>query len=268
MTDEAPAGAAWQVIVLAGDRGPADPVAAATGAPCKALAPVGGRPLLARVLDTIHTSGRFTEGRIVGPSAELVADNPALAAVLDRSALTWIAPGASPVASVLAGLDTLDADQPVLVTTADHALLTKDMINAVCSAPRGLDLGVALVERARVRQAFPGSRRTAIRLGGEGYCGCNLFALYTPRARRLVDRWRRVENERKHPARVIAGMLGTGALVRYALRRLTLEAAFERLSARHDVRVGPVMLDDPRAAVDVDSVRDLHDVESILRGTG
>ena len=40
----------FTAIVLAGDRVPGDPVARAAGVPCKALAPVGGVPMVLRVL--------------------------------------------------------------------------------------------------------------------------------------------------------------------------------------------------------------------------
>ena len=43
-------------VVLAADRTSADPVALAAGVPCKALAPVGGRPMLLRVLDALSAA--------------------------------------------------------------------------------------------------------------------------------------------------------------------------------------------------------------------
>lgn len=259
----------WSVIVLAGDRGPSDPVAQATGAPCKAMAQIAGRPLLARVLDTIRTSPHFSDCRVVGPETTLMQAYPALGTLISEHGGHWIAPAHSPAASAVAALDSMPPDRRVLITTADHALLAHDMIDAMCRPRTDLDLGVGLIERAVVHQAYPDSRRTAIRLGGgAGYCGCNLFALHSARGRQLVERWRRVEAQRKHPARVVGGMLGWRSLLYYAMGRLTLESAFERLSARQGLRVRPILLTNPRAAVDVDSVADLHQVETILRDDG
>ncbi|MGN8160316.1 nucleotidyltransferase family protein [Salinisphaera sp. RV14] len=255
----------WVAIVLAGDRGADDPVARATGAGCKAMADVAGRPLLGRVLDTLARCDDISECRVVGPDTAIVDANPALRALIAAADARWIAPGPSPVASAMAALDTIAAGRPVLITTADHALLTPGMVAAMCRPDRDLDLGVGLVDYARVRAAYPASRRTATRLGPDAYCGCNLFAVYRPAGRRLVERWRRVESERKHPARIVAGMLGWVALARYAARALSLEAAFNRLSKRHGLKAGPVLLDEPNAAVDVDSVADLRQVEAILR---
>jgi GTP:adenosylcobinamide-phosphate guanylyltransferase len=44
----------FAAVVLAGDRGPDDPVAAAAGVCGKALVPVGGRPMVLRVWSAVR----------------------------------------------------------------------------------------------------------------------------------------------------------------------------------------------------------------------
>lgn len=255
----------YLALVLAGDRGPEDAVAQHVGAPCKALSPVAGTPLLARVLITLSQCPDIQAIRVVGPDASLLAAHPALTELLERFNARWVAPGASPSRSATAALADIPADQPVLLTTADHALLTPAMVAQMCRHDSHADLGVGLVRYADVMTAFPGMRRTAIRLGREGgYCGCNLFALHTATARRLVARWQEVETRRKHPARIIAGLLGWLGIARYAIGRLSLRAALNRLSRRTGVRVAPVLLTESQACIDVDSVDDLVTVEHIL----
>lgn len=255
----------WHVVILAGDRGPDDPVARQTGASCKALVDVNGQALLARVLDTLSRCGELKSSAIIGPDTKIMEANSQLAALIADSRAQWIAPAATPVASVLKALDLAPDDRPVLIVTADHVLLTPAMVTAMCQADSDLDLGVGLVDHARIHSAYPHTRRTATRLGRHAYCGCNLFAVYRPAGRRLIERWRAVEQQRKHPARLVSGMLGWFALLRYGLRLLSLESAFRGLSRRHGLKVGPVMLDDPRAAIDVDSPADLEQVEYILQ---
>ncbi len=51
------------VILLAGDRGPDDPVAEAAGVSRKALANIAGQPMLARTLGVLRASG--VVGRIL-----------------------------------------------------------------------------------------------------------------------------------------------------------------------------------------------------------
>lgn len=262
----APSDAGYLALVLAGDRGADDPVARHVGAPCKALSPVAGIALLERVLTTLSQSPAISAIQVVGPSAALLDTHPELPALLERFGARWIAPGPSPSRSAAAALATVAPTQPVLLTTADHALLTGDMVEQMCARPDNADLGLGLVRHADVIAAYPDMRRTVIRLGREGgYCGCNLFALHTHTARQMITRWQEVETQRKHPARVIAGMLGWVGIVRYVTRRLSLGGALQRLQQKTGVHVVPVLLTAPEAAVDVDSVEDLRTVEHILK---
>lgn len=259
----------YLALVLAGDRGATDPVARHTGAPCKALCPVGGVMLLERVLATLAECPEISEIRVVGPQQALLDAQPSLQQLLDRYQATWLAPQASPSQSAAAALAEIPSDQPVLLTTADHALLTPAMVTQMCQAPDdvdgAVDLGVGMVRHADVMARYPNTRRTAIRLGRDGgYCGCNLFALHRLPARDLIARWQTVETRRKHPARVILGVLGWTGVARYALGRLSLTLAFERLSRRTGVQTRPILLAEPEAAIDVDSVADLIEVEQIL----
>lgn len=255
----------YAVIALAGDRGPDDPVARATGAPCKALSPVAGTPLIWRLVDTLKQMDTLGPILMVGPSRAILAANPTLEPALADAGIRWIEPGDSPSISATRALAELEDDQPAIITTADHALLRPSMIGTLLQTNGRSDLTVGMIAYAQVLAAYPASRRTAIRLRpAPGYCGCNLFAVHTMRGRQLVERWRAVEAQRKHPARVVIGMLGWRGVVRYALGRLTLSAAFARLSARTGVRVAPALLTEPEAAIDVDSVADLELVESIL----
>ncbi|MDA3919303.1 MAG: NTP transferase domain-containing protein [Salinisphaera sp.] len=258
-------GIGYTALVLAGDRGPADAVARHVGAPCKALSPVNGVMLIERVLDTLSRCPDITSIQVVGPQQRLLDTQPRLAQLLQRYGASWTPPQASPSRSAAAALAHLPATQPILLTTADHALLTPSMVAQMCRAPANTDLGVGMVRHTDVMSAYPQTRRTAIRLGRDGgYCGCNLFALYRASARELVTHWQQVETRRKHPARVIAGLLGWGGIFRYGLGRLSLTAAFDRLSRRTGIRVRPIMLIEPEAAIDVDSVDDLIEVERIL----
>lgn len=257
--------ASCYAIVLAGDRGPDDAVARATGAPCKALSPVAGTPMLWRVLNTLKQVAAIEKIILVGPTQEIMHAKPELARDLEKASVTWLAPGASPSASAALGLAQLPDDKPVLLTTADHAMLRADTVTSLLAANGDCDLAVGMVAYEQVVHAYPGTRRTALRLRpGAGYCGCNLFLINNTQGRKLVERWRRVEARRKHPARLIIGMLGWGAVIRYLCGRLRLADAFTRLSRRLDIRVKPILLDDPSAAIDVDTPADLALVESLL----
>lgn len=256
----------FTAVVLAGDRGPDDAVARATGSPCKALAPAGGRPMVLRVLDALAGSAHVNGVVLCGPPRAMLEKCPELARRIERGAIAWLPPRESPAASAEAGLAAASPSAPILVTTADHALLTALIVDHFLqkAAASGCDAVAGVVEHARVLKAFPGTRRTVTRLRDGHYCGANLYALPAPAGRKLVAYWRRVEHSRKKPSRVILGAIGVRAALEYVAGMLTLERALQRLSQRLGARVGAVVLPFGDAAVDVDTPADLELVEATL----
>ncbi|MFC0709810.1 nucleotidyltransferase family protein [Azorhizophilus paspali] len=253
-------------LVLAADRHAGDVVASATGVACKALAPVGGIPMVQRVIRSLRASrlvGRIT---LVGPARDLLRGDAELERDLGDGTLGWLENAGSPSASAARALQALPPGQPVLLTTADHALLSPAIVDHFLEQTLEGDcdfvVGVARLDTVQTR--YPDTRRSAIRLRGGPYCGCNLFAFASPRSRELAAFWRRIEQERKRPWRVIAGALGPLATLRYLIGRLTLEQALARLSRKLDMKIGAVVLPFAEAAIDVDSRADLALVERVL----
>jgi len=257
----------FAAIVLAGDRGPDDPVARAAGVGCKALVPVAGRPMILRVIDALTDSSVVDSLIVCGSSSRLAGHLPELDGLIATGKIRWVENRSSPSLSTQAALSVLPADQAVLVTTADHALLTSRMVDYFCTraAETGCDVVAGLARADMVASAFPEGRRTVTRLRDGGYCGCNLFAFLTPRASRALTFWRQVEEQRKHPLKIVK-TLGPVALLRYLLGRLTLEEGLARMSALMDARAGAVWMPDAEAAVDVDKLEDWVLVEKYLAG--
>lgn len=264
MSDEA---GAFCAIVLAGSRGPTDPVATAAGVPAKCLTPIAGEPMVLRVLRALERSGRVASVVLCGPNAQVVGASGDLSRLMDSGAVRWVAPAATPSTSAGLALDTIAVDQPVLLTTGDHALLSADMVRHFLDQARmqEVDVAVALAPYPLVRQAYPRTRRTVLRFSDGGFCGCNLFAFLTPRARSMAQTWRQVENDRKNPIRVI-GLVGWWAMLLYALGRLSLAGALRRISRKTGLRIGVVVMPFAEVSIDVDSVADLELVREIVAG--
>ena len=159
---------------------------------------------------------------------------------------------ASPSRSVLAMMDEGPADQPLLVTTADHALLSVEMVEHFLGQAEvnGGDVNLALVSETVLRARFPESVRTYLPFAGERYSGANLFAFLTPRSRSAVEFWVRAEGFRKRPWRLVS-TFGPIALLLFIFRRLDLEAAFGRVSNAVGARVRelPITADAIKAAM-------------------
>ncbi len=259
-------GTSFTAVVLAGDRKPDDPVARAASVGCKALAPVGGKPMVVRVLDALGDSAHVNSRILCGPPWSAVKQSPELQAGLAAERFTWMPHETTPSASALAVMRSLPETMPILVTTADHALLSTAMVDHFCAQAGALggDVAVAVAPLDRVRAAYPEVQRTAIKLQDNAYSGCNLFAFMTPQARAAADFWRQVESQRKKPAQVIIGALGWWMVLRYLLGRLSLQGALDRVSRRMRLRVGAVVMPFAEAAIDVDTVADWRFVERII----
>lgn len=255
----------FSVIILAADRELNDPVARASEVSCKALTPVCGRPMVLRVLDALGDSDEVGSRILCGPKQDSLEQNSELRELVSSGQVQWYAPQATPSLSAFSVLQALPANVPVLVTTADHALLSAEMVDHFCREARNssCDVLAGLARHDLIIKTFPDTLRTVTKLKDGGFCGCNLFAFLTPEARLAADFWREVENERKKPLRVIK-VLGWMSVVRYLLGQLTLARALAGLSRRMNLRVGVVEMPFAEAAVDVDKVDDWHLVESIL----
>jgi len=256
----------FSAVVLAADRTTHDPVASRAGTACKALAPIAGTPMVIRVLDALEASEMVGKIVVCGPPASMLPDCPELQRRIESGRVTWLPNLNSPSRSANSGLAQMDHDAPVLLTTADHALLTPAIIRYFLreSCTMDSDATVGVVKHADVAAAFPGAKRTAIRLRDGAVCGCNLYAFFNHRGRDLVSFWQRAEDLRKRPWRLIAQVLGPGAVLSYLRGLLTLDQALNAVSARVGVKVRTVTLPYPQAGVDVDKVEDMLLVESIL----
>lgn len=254
-------------LVLAGRRGPDDPLARAAGAPHRALLELAGQPMLERVVETLEETPAIQSIAISIDEPELVR-GPAgggLGERIARGDLALLPSEGSPSRSVLAGLDALPANEPILVTTADHALLTREMVEHFLTAAESTDadLSLALVSETRIRERFPTTQRTYLPFRGERFSGANLFALRTPAARKAVEFWTRAEAFRKRPWRLVS-VFGPTALLLFLLRRLTLAGAMARASSVIGVKVSAVEMPFAEAAVDVDKLADYELVKEIL----
>ncbi|MDF2094648.1 nucleotidyltransferase family protein [Aquibaculum arenosum] len=265
MSAAAPPPGTVTALVLAGQRGPDDPVARHSGQRWKALAPVAGRPMVERVLDALLAARSIDKIAVAAPTPDLLSEIEGLRPALESGRIVMLPTGAGPAGSVAAGWKQLGYPCPTLVTTADHALLTPALIDAFCarSLAQESDIDAALVPASAIRAAFPESRRTFLRFREESYSGANLFALKRPAAADAIAFWQSVEQDRKRPWR-IARRVGPGTLLAYLLRRLTLEHAMGRLSRVAGAQARTVILPEAWAAVDVDKPEDLALAERIL----
>ena len=250
----------YTAIILAGERGPGDPLVEHASACCKAMVEIDGTPMIFRVLAALENAVHVDRCILSGPGHEKMAVGSPLSRMIETGSVDWCEPRATPSTSAYSAMQSVPADLPVLVTTADHPLLTAEIVDHFCtdSVTRDVDATVGLAPYGLVKAAYPDMKKTVLRFRDGDYCGCNLFAFLTAEGRHMADYWRRVETQRKNPVRIIR-ILGWGAVIRYLLGRLTLQNALESLSRRLHLKLGAVILPFAEAAVDIDSIAD-HDI--------
>lgn len=255
--------AAFRAIVLAGERPGGSPLGRELMVPASVLAPVGGRASVVRVVDALRACYWVDGGILCGPERSVVDNSEVLERLLSTGDFRWLAPQPGPAASALAALAELN--RPVLLTTGDHALLATSTLDEFCmrALENPHDAVVGLVPYASVRRDFPESRRTVLKFADGAFCGSNLFAILSGRGERAPQFWRKLESDRKRPWKM-ARKLGWATLFRYTARRLTLDDAMAVLSERAQCAIGYILLDDARAAVDVDTMADWRLANHIL----
>lgn len=247
----------YTALLLAGSRPGGDPFAKRYGVELKPLIPILGEPMVLRPVRALLASERIESVRLLSQEPDKIA-----AVLIDDS--RWsVEPSSGTIAETLEALcNAPTARWPMLVTTADHALLDTAMIDQFCREAKGADLAIGVVTKSALQKRLPQSRRTWIGLRRGKYTGANLFAFGSPKAMRAVELWREVEQDRKKGWRLLLALGWPGLLGLLRLR--TLDQTLEAMGRRLGLSLRAVRLDDPLAAVDVDKPQDHELVTAIL----
>jgi GTP:adenosylcobinamide-phosphate guanylyltransferase len=250
----------WTALLLAGSRPSGDPLARSMMIGHKALIPIAGEPMVLRPLKALLDS------REIGEIIVLTQDPDDLRPVLPKDPRISLRASEATIAATIARLiNDGSAHFPVLVTTADHALLDAAMIAEFTRRAEGADLAIGVVERKPVLARFPQTRRTWLRFRGGAYTGANLFAFGSAKVLPAVERWRAVEQDRKKGWRVLAAV-GPALLLGAVLRLRTLDQSVQSVGRKLGLAIRAVELSSPLAAIDVDKPEDHALVEQIVSG--
>jgi len=255
--------AGWTAILLAGQRPGIDLLAQAYGEQWKALIPVDGEAMLSRVAKTLLASPSIARVLVVAqqPEALFVGD----CAWLAKEARVATAISTSGIAVSIGALaGTAEAPWPVLVTTADHPLLTPAMIEATIAGTQDADVGVGVVSSRTLLAAYPNNRRTWLKFAGGHWTGANLFALRSHKAMPALFAWSEVERDRKKALKLI-WHFGALLALRAVTRTITLEAAIAQAGHKLGARIKPIDLPFAEAGIDVDKPGDHALAERILK---
>jgi len=236
-------------VVLAGQRPGIDALAAHFGQKLKALVPLAGKPMLARVLDTLGKVPQISDVVVMAQDTDALRG-----AVGDRTDVRFATSSGGISASLIDAIEGREVSFPLLVTTADHPLLTPEMVCEFLAGAGG-DLTVGMVAKSLYDPRFAGERRTWLRFRGEAWSGANLFAFTGEPALGALRLWRRAEQDRKTAWKLFA-RFGPVLMLRALTRTITLPEALHRAGKRLGLDARLIALSYPVAAIDVDKPAD------------
>lgn len=229
------------------------PLAARAGTTVKALAPVGGRPLLEAIWEAVESQGPMV---VVGPEAV----RPwATRRPQDR----WVPAGATGTDNILNALMRVPPDEPCLLCASDLPFATPEAVaDLLRQTSEPADLHYPLVSQPAMAEAFPGYRRRFVPIREGRFTGGSVLQVRPGALLKARATLEAVFEARKNTVR-IAAMLGLPFLIRRLLG--TLRAAdVERQAARIvGLHCRAVLHSPPCLALDVDSVADYEYCEGI-----
>lgn len=261
----ASAPASVTAILLAGARPIPDPLAIAAGVPVKPLAPVAGEPMINRPARALLDHPAIGQVIVLTQRADAFAADPATAWLGTHPRVRFERGGAGIASSLLALMEAGDLPFPLLLTTADHVLLDRAMLDQFIAEATGADIAVAMVERATLLARYPQSRRTWLKFRDGGWSGANIFWFGSDKARSVIALWQEVEQDRKKGWKILSAF-GPLALIGALLRISTLRGGMARVGRRFGLVARLVAMAQPEACIDADKQADVDLIEAILAG--
>ncbi len=254
-------------LVLAASReGTEDPVARHAGKSHKCLVEVDGKPMIERVIESLIDSNLCRNILVSIESEDILRQIPQVALWLDQGIVS-VAPSASNLAdSVLSLRERNESPIPLLITTADSALHTRETVTHFIdrSLAEGGDISIGATSEATVRKQFPDETIGFFRFRDGGYSFCNLFMLRSEAALQMAEVFRSGGQFRKRPWRML-GAFGVLNLLLYRLRLTTIDAFIGRIGRNFKLKATVVDVPWGYAPIDVDTPYSLALSERVLR---
>lgn len=254
------------LVMAASRRGAEDPVAKIQGLSHKCLVVLDGIPMIQRVVETLLDARSIARVAVSIEDPAILRQVPALARYLDKGRIVTVPSEATLYHSVMRGVLSLDNPYPLVITTADNALHTPEMIDYFCdqATKSQAEVLVALTRANDVLAAYPDGVRAFHQLRDQGYSSCNLYCIRSEHAIHAAKAFEGGGQFGKKPRRILKAF-GLRALLFYKLKLITLQGFLRHLSRRSGLELQAVIMPFPEAPIDVDNPRDFALTERILR---
>jgi GTP:adenosylcobinamide-phosphate guanylyltransferase len=253
------------VVLAASRRGAQDPVAQIQSLSHKCLVTLNGVPMVQRVIEALRGARQIGRIFVSIEDPGILRQVPALAAMLDKGEIVAVRSEGNLAHSVYKAVAEIDAPFPLVVTTADNALHTPELVDYFCAevGKADADVFVAMTRAQLILDKYPGGQRAFHRLKDDAYSSCNLYCIKTPAGVKAAEAFATGGQFGKKPERII-NAFGLLAFVLYKLRLVSLDGVMSQISRALKVRVRKVLIPWAEGPIDVDNAKDYALVTRIL----
>jgi GTP:adenosylcobinamide-phosphate guanylyltransferase len=243
------------IVIAGGIPNPEDPLYSFLKGDAKALVDVAGKPMVQWVLDALGGATHVDNVILVGlsPKNDLTCKKP-LHFVSNQGRML-----ANIVAGVSKALELNKKNKYVLVVSSDIPAIKPEMVDWLvdtCMETKD-DLYYGVCPRDVMEARFPGSKRTYTHLKDMDVCGADMNITHVRMTTEHLDMWEQLIGSRKNPLRA-ASIIGFGTLLALFTRRLTLEDAVRRVSARIGIKGRAIVWPYAEPCMDVDKPSQLE----------
>lgn len=224
----------------------------------EALIDVNGRPMVQYVLDALIMARHVDKIALVGPVQDL-------AGRISFGRAKLVEKGRTAVENVLRGVEELKSRDKVLVCTSDIPLITGEVVDCFVEACAARDarLYYPVADKRSVEAAYPGAKRTFVRLKEGSFTGGNVFLVDPEVVLSKADLIEQMYAVRKDPF-AQCRLLGWGFVARMLLGVLSIFEVERRVCELFDLEGAVVIMPDPEIGMDVDKPADLELVREFL----
>ncbi len=253
------------ILILAGKRdGTLDPLAEKAGVSHKCKVPIEGKPLLQWVLEDVGPA--YPESKIIISihDPDVIADIPAVIDLTKQGRLHMSIARGNIVESVEGAIEDTGADFPLLITTGDNVLVTRDIVREVHEQAlvAGADAVLSVAEKNSIQAAHPEGQRNFYEFSDIAIANCNMYWLRDANALKAAEAFREGGQFMKKRGR-IAKAFGIINLLRFRFGWFSLTGATRAMSKKFGVKVHAHVFADGAYAIDVDNQR-TYDVAAEL----
>jgi len=254
-------------LVLAACRlGPQDSVSQTQNVSHKCLITLDGMIMLERVMKEIKGAKDIGRIFISIENEELIDSVPALKEMREKGEVKFVQSRENLFLSIMGAAEDIDDPFPLVITTADNALHTTEMIDHFCSELFTLnpDAAIAMTPAAVILDAYPEGKRAFHNLKDGGWSSCNLYALMTEKALASTRAFEGGGQFGKNPQRILKAF-GFLFMVMYKFKLATITTIGKHLSRRWGIDLKLIIMPYADAPIDVDNPGDVKLTEKILK---